>query len=103
MFITFFHAYLYGSTFISYFLCDATFDVSAYYNSLFDVTIGGGGHFNSPFNVTIDYLTTSSFISTYVILPFGSLTVLTIYYINFPILLAYNVELYVGNLLGKSV
>lgn len=76
---------------------------AGYYNSLFEVTIGGGGHFNSPLRVTIDYLTTSSFKSTKSILPFGSLIVPTIYYINFPILLAYKVELWVGNLLGKSV
>lgn len=86
--ITFFQAYLYGSTLISCFLCEAAFDVSGYYSSLLDVIIGGGGHLSSPFNVTNDYLTTSSFKSTYVIFPLGSLIVPTIYYINFPMLLA---------------
>jgi hypothetical protein len=60
--ITFFQAYLYGSTTTTYFLGAAA--AVPYYNSLLDVTIGGGGHFNSPYNVTIDYLTTSSVRST---------------------------------------
>ena len=93
------HASLYGSATTTSFLWTAA---AGYYNSDFEVTIGGGGHFNSPFSVTILYLTTSSSKSTPLI-DSPSLIVPAIYDINFEILFAYKVELYVGNLLGKSV
>jgi hypothetical protein len=55
-------------------------------SSDFEVTIGGGGHFNSPLKAIIDYLTTSSSISTFSIPALGSLIVDTIYDMSFPIL-----------------
>ena len=59
----FFKAVTFGSTGTTSTLCSSFF-----FNSEAEVTIGGGGHLSSPPSRTIDCLTTSSLMSTWLML-----------------------------------